>query len=207
MLLYCFPLLMIIWDDKIPKWWVKRGEWCRHCDAALGHYHPLTMGKKENHLLLDRGWSQVTETAESKTMDKGRLLDVESTKRCWKKLRSEQKERCSWIQEEQNLMYHLNNGDFTIFFPIWFINLKENPEMGFGTGTENSGRSSLPQASGERMSSDDSQGLTGTTTLRDWNLFLQLEELLFQKDNVNKYPLLDSRHKYHCRKCAVGQGK
>lgn len=47
------------------------GGWCGHGGPAVGHHCPLTVCQKEEHLLLDLSWQQVTETAESKMMDKG----------------------------------------------------------------------------------------------------------------------------------------
>lgn len=73
LLYYTHPLAMS-WDDKKPSDVMKWGEWHRH-DIGLGYTMDfLTILQKEDHLFLDCGWPQVTETMESETADKGGWL-------------------------------------------------------------------------------------------------------------------------------------
>lgn len=51
---------------------MKWGEWHWHWGIVLGCYWPSDVASEsEDHLLLDHGWAQVTETLEGKTADKG----------------------------------------------------------------------------------------------------------------------------------------
>lgn len=91
-------------------------------------------------------------------------------------------------------MYHLTNGDFTIFPPSDSSAWRENLATGIGICSENSGRSPLLQAWEERMVSSGSDGVAARgsqapETLSDWNFDLQLEELWFREDTVNIYCL------------------
>lgn len=51
------------------KWGGQR----RHCNASSGYSWPSDT-QEEDHLLLDRTWPQVMETAESQTVAKGARL-------------------------------------------------------------------------------------------------------------------------------------
>lgn len=57
---------------------IKWGEWYRQCEIALGYYWLSDYTQKEDHLLPDCGWSWVTETTESETMNAGGLYSMYS---------------------------------------------------------------------------------------------------------------------------------
>lgn len=37
---YCTIFSVMMWDDKMPMWWDKWDERCRHCDTVLDYYSP-----------------------------------------------------------------------------------------------------------------------------------------------------------------------